>query len=68
MATSIESPCIRNCCLNEANICAGCFRHLDEIICWGTASDATKKYILAQVAERRFNMLDQQTGNKPVPE
>ncbi|MGZ8185918.1 MAG: DUF1289 domain-containing protein [Methylobacter sp.] len=28
----IASPCIRNCCLNNDDICLGCFRSLHEII------------------------------------
>jgi uncharacterized protein len=26
------SPCIRNCCLDAAEVCLGCGRHLQEII------------------------------------
>ncbi|MGB0915594.1 MAG: DUF1289 domain-containing protein, partial [Crocinitomicaceae bacterium] len=25
----IKSPCIRNCCLNQKDICVGCFRHIN---------------------------------------
>lgn len=57
METSIEegvqSPCVRNCCLNEADICLGCFRSLEEITRWSLADDETKKLILALAAERR---------------
>ena len=30
-----DSPCIGTCALNERNICIGCERHIDEIICTG---------------------------------
>lgn len=57
METSIEkgvqSPCVRNCCLNEADICLGCFRSLEEITRWSLADDETKKLILVLAAERR---------------
>jgi predicted Fe-S protein YdhL (DUF1289 family) len=32
---NIQSPCVRNCCLNEDDICLGCRRSLSEIIAWG---------------------------------
>lgn len=49
----VQSPCVRNCCLNEADICLGCFRSLEEIICWSRADDEAKTQILTRVAERR---------------
>jgi predicted Fe-S protein YdhL (DUF1289 family) len=48
----LASPCIRNCCLDEHNVCMGCGRSLDEIIAWGTASDDAKAAILARSRER----------------
>ena len=47
-----ESPCICNCCLNEKDICLGCFRRLSEITEWSQASDLRKQVILIK-AERR---------------
>lgn len=32
---TITSPCIRSCCLDNNDICLGCFRSLDEIKLWG---------------------------------
>jgi predicted Fe-S protein YdhL (DUF1289 family) len=46
------SPCVRNCCLDERNVCMGCGRSLEEIIAWGTASDAEKSATLARSRER----------------
>ncbi len=48
-----ESPCVRNCSLDEQRICRGCFRHLDEIMCWPDADDAARRDILERVAARR---------------
>jgi len=42
----LASPCVRNCCLDERNVCMGCGRSLDEIIGWSTASDAEKSATL----------------------
>jgi predicted Fe-S protein YdhL (DUF1289 family) len=48
----LASPCVRNCCLDEQNVCMGCGRTLDEIVAWGTASDAHKAAILERSRER----------------
>lgn len=50
---SITSPCIRNCCLDEQDMCVGCFRLLDEIIAWGDASPEQKQHILDNCQSRR---------------
>lgn len=43
---NILSPCVRNCCLNEQDICMGCFRHLSEITAWqGLSTDARQQVI-----------------------
>ncbi|RYY03336.1 MAG: DUF1289 domain-containing protein [Gammaproteobacteria bacterium] len=49
----IDSPCVRNCCLNEDDICLGCGRSLREITRWGAASNGAKLAILETAAERR---------------
>jgi predicted Fe-S protein YdhL (DUF1289 family) len=48
----LASPCVRNCCLDDDNVCMGCGRLLAEIVQWGTASDAAKTAILARSRER----------------
>jgi predicted Fe-S protein YdhL (DUF1289 family) len=53
-APDIASPCIRNCCLNQDDICLGCSRSLNEILQWGNASNALRKQILEQVAQRKI--------------
>lgn len=49
---SVQSPCVRNCCLNEDDICLGCFRTMSEIIAWGQASSDERKAILSKAKER----------------
>ncbi|OAH96418.1 DUF1289 domain-containing protein [Methylomonas methanica] len=51
------SPCVRNCCLNDDDICLGCFRSLDEIRLWSSADAQTRNVILQRVAERRIDSL-----------
>lgn len=50
---AIPSPCIRNCCLDEDDICMGCFRSLDEIIAWGGADTGGRHGILARAEQRK---------------
>lgn len=50
---TIESPCIRNCCLDQQDICLGCFRHIDEITGWGQFSDSKKAHIIENCQFRR---------------
>ena len=49
---AVESPCVRNCCLDELNICLGCGRTLDEITGW-RASDAYEKARVLELAKQR---------------
>jgi uncharacterized protein len=48
----LASPCVRNCCLDDDNVCMGCGRALLEIVQWGTATDADKAAVLARSRER----------------
>lgn len=49
----VPSPCVRNCCLNDAEICLGCFRTLDEIKLWSTSDRPAQQRIIANAEQRR---------------
>jgi predicted Fe-S protein YdhL (DUF1289 family) len=49
----VESPCIRNCTLDDDDICVGCFRSLDEICAWGGASNEQRREMLELATVRR---------------
>jgi predicted Fe-S protein YdhL (DUF1289 family) len=55
--STVASPCVRDCCLDEADVCMGCGRRLQDILRWHAASDEERETILvaakARVAERR---------------
>ncbi|PNH98954.1 DUF1289 domain-containing protein [Vibrio diazotrophicus] len=51
--SSPASPCIRQCCLDEQDICVGCFRTIEEIIHWSAASDAEKTQIIERCKQRK---------------
>lgn len=52
MAT-VESPCVRNCCLDDSDICVGCYRSLVEITRWSLVDDDAKALILVAAEARR---------------
>lgn len=56
MLKTVTSPCVRNCCLNEDDICLGCFRSLDEICRWGGATLQEKQEILGSANTRRTDL------------
>ncbi|NQY36910.1 MAG: DUF1289 domain-containing protein [Alteromonadaceae bacterium] len=53
----VQSPCIRNCCLDLEDYCLGCFRHLDEITGWRECSIKEKQAILARCEQRKNRRL-----------
>ncbi len=56
--SNVESPCVRNCCLDQNDICLGCFRSISEIIAWGESSQDQRKVILANANKRSRRSLD----------
>ena len=50
---SVQSPCIRNCCLDDDLICLGCFRSMDEIKEWSLAENQRRRVILENAQRRR---------------
>ncbi|WP_033080235.1 DUF1289 domain-containing protein [Colwellia psychrerythraea] len=51
----INSPCVRNCCLDEDDICLGCFRHIDEIIAWRSFNNQEKQQVITLCHQRQDN-------------
>jgi predicted Fe-S protein YdhL (DUF1289 family) len=49
---SVPSPCVRNCCLDEENVCMGCYRTMSEICAWHDAPDGEKIEILIRSRSR----------------
>ena len=49
----VESPCVRNCCLDDDDICMGCFRSVDEITGWAAGGEVFHRGVLARAAVRR---------------
>lgn len=51
-----RSPCVSNCCLNEDDVCLGCFRHIEEIVGWKEASNEGKTKILERCEARKIEI------------
>lgn len=53
-AMNIESPCVRQCCIDESTgLCVGCLRTLDEICGWSGFEANDKLRVLEAVDVRR---------------
>lgn len=50
---SADNPCRRSCCLNENDICLGCFRHLDEIKQWSNLDEEKRLNLIGELELRR---------------
>lgn len=53
MDNVVQSPCVRNCCLDDGDTCLGCFRSLDEIKEWGTVDSHRRREILQNARQRK---------------
>jgi len=54
---TIEKPCIRQCCLNEEDVCVGCFRTFEDMRKWHKVSDEEKNEMLRLASVRKNNDL-----------
>ncbi len=53
LKSDVKSPCVRNCCLNEKDVCLGCFRVLKEITQWTLVDEKTRQEFLNNASIRR---------------
>jgi uncharacterized protein len=58
----IQSPCVSNCCLDDKDICLGCYRHIDEITGWHSADHEQRKRIINSTDLRRAEHKKQKTS------
>ena len=49
----VASPCVRNCCLDDDDVCLGCGRSINEIVGWSTATSAERRDIIARAKARK---------------
>ncbi|HLD64535.1 MAG TPA: DUF1289 domain-containing protein [Pseudomonas sp.] len=48
----VASPCVQICALDEADICIGCQRTVDEITRWSRMDNGERRQVLARCLER----------------
>ncbi len=48
----IISPCIGICSMNDAGLCAGCYRSIDEIREWWDMGHAQRESVMNTLTER----------------
>lgn len=51
--TGVQNPCVRNCCLDDKDVCLGCGRKLSEITGWHGFSADEKASVLEKARARR---------------
>ncbi|TJY62379.1 DUF1289 domain-containing protein [Sinimarinibacterium sp. CAU 1509] len=61
-SAEVESPCISVCALDDAGICSGCGRTIDEITQWSQAQ-AARRLEIRILAERRLRHIT--SSNQP---
>lgn len=50
----VDSPCVEVCRMDPAkDVCAGCWRTLDEISRWRDMSDSERTSVIAAIAQRQ---------------
>ena len=49
----IKRPCIRECCLDDKDVCMGCFRTLDDMRIWHKSTDMQKLDMLKVASVRK---------------
>lgn len=48
------SPCVNICVMHpREGLCVGCLRTMDEIIAWGSLTDARRREIMADLPARK---------------
>jgi hypothetical protein len=53
----VPSPCINVCKMNaQTGLCEGCFRTLDEIVKWGTATNEYKRAVWVEIEKRQHEL------------
>jgi len=61
LTAGIPSPCVGICIVDDARVCIGCRRSLDEIAAWSTATNEQKRRML-DAADRRALDTTEQTA------
>lgn len=47
------TPCIRHCCLDQKDVCMGCFRTLNDILHWHKYNEEEIEVVRVLIEKRR---------------
>jgi len=53
VSATADQPCVRRCCLDDTEVCLGCYRSLAEILSWRTWTAAERAIALDEAIDRR---------------
>ncbi|WP_284300205.1 DUF1289 domain-containing protein [Thalassotalea loyana] len=56
LKSEAHSPCINNCCLNEHDICMGCYRSIEEICQWRSLTREEKSAVYQKIVVRKSEL------------
>lgn len=56
---------MRNCCLDEKDVCMGCGRHIDEILAWHQATGEEREAIVLLAKQRMQQRKDRYRSQNP---
>lgn len=48
----LPNPCVRNCCLDDNDVCLGCGRDLETIKRWRTLSEGERRFCMLKAKRR----------------
>jgi predicted Fe-S protein YdhL (DUF1289 family) len=55
--SKVPSPCINVCKMNpQTGLCEGCFRTIDEIAQWSTATEEMKRAVWVEIKRREAEL------------
>ncbi len=49
----VPSPCVDRCCLDDHDVCLGCYRLMSEILRWSAMSDEERLAVIEKAHSRR---------------
>jgi len=58
----VNSPCINVCALDDANVCVGCGRHMDDIVSWTNMTPLQRHEANVRADMRRERRADRARG------
>ena len=61
----IESPCVRDCILNDNDICQGCYRTVAEVKEWIYLNDRERQEVINRIKDRKIDFSVIQSDSTP---